>query len=185
MGENTLDNAYSFVYLGAEIAADGDQEVTVKHRCDITWGRFSEYRKVLTTTKLPLSLKLRLFETLIVSTMIYGSSAWFLINNIKRKINGISSKMLSQISKRSIHEEARKPSLDVLGLIMKRRWSYLGHILRINENRAVRRYLLELSPNEALFIPGSLLADTRFSTVDEMINVANDREQWKATWRKR
>ena len=109
MGENTLDNAYPCVYLDAEIAADGDQEVTVKHRCDIAWGRFGEYRKVLTTTKLPLNLKLRLFETLIVSTMIYGSSAWFLTNNIKRKI----SKMLSQISKRwMIHEVARKPSLD-------------------------------------------------------------------------
>ena len=40
IGEVELENVYSFVYLGAEIAADGDLEVTVKHRCDIAWGRF-------------------------------------------------------------------------------------------------------------------------------------------------
>ena len=42
-----LDNVYSFIYLGAEIAGDGDQEVTAKHRCDIAWGRYGEYKKVL------------------------------------------------------------------------------------------------------------------------------------------
>ena len=51
----------------------------------------------------------------------------------------------------------------------------------MNEKRAVRRYLLELSPNEAPLISGLLLADSRFGIVDEMINVANDLEQWKAT----
>lgn len=31
MGSEELENVYSFVYLGAEIAADGDQQVTRKH----------------------------------------------------------------------------------------------------------------------------------------------------------
>ena len=35
MGEDELDDVYSFEYLGAEIAADGNQQVTFKHRCDI------------------------------------------------------------------------------------------------------------------------------------------------------
>ena len=50
MGREELDNVYSFVYLGAEIAADGDQQVTLKHRCDIAWGRYNEHRTVLTLT---------------------------------------------------------------------------------------------------------------------------------------
>ena len=33
MGSEELENVYTFVYLGAEIAADGDQQVTLKHRC--------------------------------------------------------------------------------------------------------------------------------------------------------
>ena len=37
MGSNELDNVYSHVYLAAEIAGDGDQQVTLRHRCDIAW----------------------------------------------------------------------------------------------------------------------------------------------------
>ena len=182
IGANELDNVYSFVYLGGEIARDGDQEVTVKHRCDIAWGRFGEYRRTWTTTKLSVNLRVRLFTTLIVSTMTYGSSAWLFTTDIQRKINGVSSKMLSQITKRTIHQEAKYPTLNVVKQILKRRWNYLGHILRLNENRALRRYLLELSPTEAPFIPGSLLADTKFDTVNDLIAAANNRENWKELW---
>ena len=50
-------------------------------------------------------------------------------------------------------------------------------------DRAVRRYLLELSPSKAPFIPGSVLDDTSFKTVDEIITAAADREQWKVMFK--
>ena len=54
MDENDLENIYAFVYLGAEIAGDGDHMVMVKHRCDTAWGDF-----VNTERRLPqLSFKL-------------------------------------------------------------------------------------------------------------------------------
>ena len=114
LGDKELDNVYSFVYLGAEIAGDGDQEVTVKHRTDIACGRFGEYRKVLTSAKLAIPARIRLYKSLVISTMIYGSSAWLLTERIKQKINGVSSKFLFQITKRSIHEEAGNPTFNVL-----------------------------------------------------------------------
>ena len=69
MGQDQLDNVYSFVYLGAEIAADGDQHVTLKHQSDIAWGRYREHGAALTSTKLPLNL--RLYAALVVSTLVY------------------------------------------------------------------------------------------------------------------
>ena len=57
LGEEELENVYSFCYLGAEIPGDGDSSVTVKHRCDIARGRFGEYRTSLTSTKLPQNLE--------------------------------------------------------------------------------------------------------------------------------
>ena len=49
-------NVYSFIYLGAIIAADGDQVMIVKHRIGIAWGSFNEYRKTLTSTKFPVPM---------------------------------------------------------------------------------------------------------------------------------
>ena len=76
--------------------------------------------------------------------------------------------MLAMITKQTIHEEAKTPSYDVVEHKMHRRWNYLGHILRLDINRAVRKYLIELSPAEAPFIKGSLLDDTDYKTVQEM-----------------
>ena len=41
------------------------------------------------------------------------------------------------------------------------------------------RYIDQLQPSEAPFTKGSLLDDTNFSSVGEMIEAASDREQWR------
>ena len=178
MGDQELENAYAMVYLGAQVAGDGDQQVTFKHRKDIAWGKFNEYRTVLTTTKLPIYLRVRLYSALVVQPLIYGSSAWLLDTKLKQNLNGVSSKMLTSITKRTIHEEASSPTFNIVEHVMKRRKSYLGHILRMEPERGVRRFLLELNPDTAPFVPGSLLSDTAFETVQEIIDAAQDRLEW-------
>ena len=141
INNNELENVYSFIYLGADIPADGDPEVAVQHRTNIAWGRFAEYRTTLQSTKLPRSTRVRLYKTLIgQTTMIYGCEAWSFTDNIKKKINGVNSKMLSQITKRAIHQEATSPTFNIVGYIRKQRWSYLGHIVRLDPNHALRKF---------------------------------------------
>ena len=177
--QEVLENVYSFVYLGAEIASDGDPEVTIKHRINIAWGRFGEYRQVLSATKLPVSTRIRLYRALIVSTMTYGCCAWLFTAQMRKKINGVNSKMLSQITQRSIHQEAAKPTFDIVDFILKQRWEYLGHILRLDHHRALKRFLLELSPSEPPFHQGSMLADTNFRSIEQMIEEAANRDLWR------
>ena len=179
MGNEYLENVYSFQYIGAEIAGDGDQEVTLKHRCNIAWGRFSDHQIILTTTKLPVQMRERFYAILVVSTMVYGSSAWLLTDNLKKSLNDVNSKMLSMITRRSIHEEAKEPTFNIVEHVLCRRKNYLGHILRSDESRTVRRFLLELSPHKAPFIPGSLLDDTGYKNVQDIITAASDRDLWR------
>ena len=80
---------------------------------------------------------INLYMVLVVSTMIYGCSTWFLTNRIKHKLNGVNSKLVAQITKRSIHEEAKSPSVNVIQLIEDRRSNFLGHILRLNEDKSI------------------------------------------------
>ena len=109
MGGEDLENTYAMVYLGSEVAGDGDQHVTLKHRSDIARGRFNEYRTSLTSTKLPVALRTRLYAVLVISTHIYGNSAWFFGEPLKRTLNNTSSKMLSVMTKRKVHEKAGSP----------------------------------------------------------------------------
>ena len=110
IGDEELDNVYAFVYLGADVPADGNPEIPVKHRCNIAWGSFNDHWKSLTAGKLPTLLRTNLYRTLVVSTMAYGSSAWMFTDSMKKKINGVNSKMLSQVTRRTIHDEAKTPS---------------------------------------------------------------------------
>ena len=93
--------------------------------------------------------------------------------------------MLANITKRSTHEEAKDPTFDAIESVYQRRWTYLGHVLRMEEDQPVRKFLLGTSPDRSPYIPGSLLDDTDFDTIDEMVIVANDRKRWKKLYRKR
>ena len=98
LGTNELQNVYSFIYLGAEIAGDGNHETPLKHRSDVAWGRFKNMRTTLTSTKLSIELRVRLFAAVIIPTLIYGCEAWSFTKKIMRKLNGMNSKMLSIIT---------------------------------------------------------------------------------------
>ena len=86
IGTEQLENVYTFTYLCAEIASDGDPEVSVKHRTDIAWGRFSDYHKTLMAAKLPVDMRTRLYKSLVVSTMVYGAEAWLFTRKMQQKL---------------------------------------------------------------------------------------------------
>ena len=182
IGNEQLDNVYTFTYLGAEVAGDGDPLVPVQHRCNVAWAKFNEYRKVLTSAKLPVAKRVRLYKALVVSAMTYSSEAWFITPEVKRLVNNVNSKMLSQITKRSIHEEAGSPTLDVIEDICKRRWTYLGHIARMPDHRALKQYIFQLSTNDSQFVPGSLLDGTSFRNREEVVAAAADRIHWRRAY---
>ena len=117
--------------------------------------------------------------------MTHGSCAWTMTDNVRKMVNGVNSKMLSLITKQTIHQEARDPTYDVIEHIMQQRWQYLGHVLRMDSSRTLKRFLLELSPCGSLYRRGSLLDDTNFVNVETMMEVAADRRQWQVAWKTR
>ena len=146
IGTEELENVYSFLYFGSEVPSDGDPDVTLKHRIDIAWARFTEYWKTLTAAKLPINMRIRLMRTLVTSSLTYASDAWLFTSKMKQKLNGVNSKMLSLITKRSIHHEAKTPTFDVIEHVLSRRWEYLGHILLMDDRRALKRFCLNCLP---------------------------------------
>jgi len=50
--------------------------------------------------------------------MAYGSSAWMFTDSMRKKINGVNSKMLAQITRRTFHDEAKTPSFDTVDHIL-------------------------------------------------------------------
>ncbi len=95
---------------------------------------------------------------------------------VKRKLKGAASKMLARIKGRTIQEEARNPTINVAMKARDRRWSWLGHVLRMPEHRLVRKVLLLcVKPTyETLF------ADIPNLSIENATEMSKDRKLWSS-----
>ena len=55
----------------------------------------------------------------------------------------------------------------------------MGHILRMDPNRSLKRFTIKLNPSEAPFRAGSLLSETQFQDIDSAIKAAKNRLEWR------
>ncbi len=62
---------------------------------------------------------------------------------VRRRLNSTASKMLSRITGRTIADEARQSSVDVLMRVRDERWNRLSQILRMGGHRLTRQVLLQ------------------------------------------
>ncbi len=115
-----------------------DPLVPANHRIEIAWSRCINLKPILASPKLPRSLRLRSLKASIMSALFYGCESWKLTIHVQRKLNNTASKTLSRIMGRSIAEEARIPSADILLNMRDRRWSWLGHVSRMDHDILVR-----------------------------------------------
>ncbi len=74
---------------------------------------------------------------------------------VRRNLNSTASKLLSRITGRTIADEARRPSVDVVMRARDQRWNWLGHILRMEGHCLTRQFLLQCVKQT----PESILGD--------------------------
>ncbi len=79
---------------------------------------------------------------------------------------------------RTIADEAREPTPDVMMRARERRWNRLGHILRMEEHRVIRRVLMNCDKPT----PGSLFGDVPDLDSGKAAEIAKDWEKWKSLW---
>ena len=109
----------------------------------------------------------------ICSVMTYGSEAWLLNTETRRALNGASSKMVSAITGRTVHEEAKSEgkTYDVVAGIRATRMRWLGQILRMDDGRMVLQAVKMMYDNRR---EGDLLMDAPVtSDWDELRSMAS------------
>ncbi len=149
LGNEELKDVLLFKYLGLLQSGGGETLIPVNHRIEIAWSRYTNFRRILTSPGLPRSLRLRLLKgvrNVVVTVRMriletYNSCA-------AENSTSTVSTMLSRITGRSIAEEDRTPSANILMNKRDRRWSWLGQILHMDEDRFVRKVLLNCDKPE-------------------------------------
>ena len=173
-----LENVYSFEYLGACIQCDGDEEADVRHRMNIAQAVFSSLYAIWSDHRLPRTMKLRLYRLAVCSTITHASEAWAFTKRVQQIVNGFNSRCLHIITGEHWRETATRPAYNLNLAIRRRRLRYLGHLLRMDSNRLVRRTLIAYTNGGNNAPEGSLLQDCPGQTIDQLALEASDRKQW-------
>ena len=174
-----LDNVLGFDYLGCRLCGDGDDSADMYQRMNIATARFFSLNNIWKDTRLPRSVKLDLYRKSVCTVFAHGSEAWKLTPPIRRAVNGFNSRCLHRITGRSYRMEATNPTFHLVRALEQRRMRWLGHILRMPEERLLRRTVLEAAGDGPPYPTGSLMTDINVG-INEIKTMAEDRDTWSA-----
>ena len=71
--------------------------VEMSHRVKQAWASWHKFRIALTDPRIHLRLRLRAFESLISSVILYGCRTWSLTNHLKSQLDNVERSMLAKI----------------------------------------------------------------------------------------
>ncbi|KAL1447031.1 hypothetical protein WDU94_000045 [Cyamophila willieti] len=94
-----LKEVNSFKYLGSLISKNGDVTNEVKNRINAATQAFAKlYTRVWKPHNLTLKTKIQIYNTIVLSTLLYSSECWTLKANHIKQLNAFHIKCLRQIA---------------------------------------------------------------------------------------
>jgi len=145
---NTVETVNEFCYLGSIIQDDSSCDKDIRARLGKANGVFVRLTNIWRDNGLSLHTKIRLYEALVLSTLLYGAETWSMsVFNTKkleaahhrwqRKILKISWK--DMITNKIVREKTGQDTLESIIRERRLRWFQFGHTYRMDSNRIARQ----------------------------------------------
>jgi hypothetical protein len=183
-----IENVAHFRYLGALVAGHGSDEGEIKARIRKSQAIFNSHSGIWSDKNLPLELKIRLFKVRVLSALLYGGESWTMSKRILQNLRGLAGRCHIKMANTSFLDRRRGKNntmgqklsaaikaIDITRMLEKRRWAWLGHVLRMDTNRNPRR-AVELQFGAPNALTDHLPATIR--NIREATLMAADRENW-------
>ncbi|XP_035696641.1 uncharacterized protein LOC118430043 [Branchiostoma floridae] len=146
----------SFKYLGSIISKTGDLKPEVnQRRAQASAVLQSLWKPLWRHRHISLQTKQRVYNSSVISVLLYGSETWALNNTLAARLDGFDSRALRRITGTRWHEHVRNSELRELtgqppasSLAAMRRVRWYGHVLRLPPEHPTRA-LLEFNPKQA------------------------------------
>jgi hypothetical protein len=208
-----IPNVAQAIYLGSLFTTRHDTMDEVKRRIAIGWSCNRSYIRVYKSKVATRGIKLRFFNATWMSVVFYGCETWkvtpamvtvltsaltrsycFAVGGWKKRTENQPEEEYweeARVWRAKIRVQARKV---VLGKLRLTRNTYLGHILRRDNESILKQAALagngpvdcgRASPRlgtYAKYEPGTLLGIFNGATLTEIEGWAQDRDQWKKDW---
>ena len=147
-------------------------------RMAAAWTAFGSMHHIWRCKELQLKLKLQLYLAVVTTVMAHGHEAWPMTAALCSKVKGWNAKGLSIITGRSIVDECREPTYDLVAHLRSRRLRWAGHILRQPDDYLLKMVIMAQCSTQP-YSEGHLLMDAPLHTgTDQLQALVDDKEAW-------
>ena len=147
--DTQLANVQHFKYLGSTISSDGSLDREIESRISKASQALGRLRnKVLSQHNIRLQTKLKVYNAVVLPSLLYGCESWTLYRRHIKKLENFHMRALRSIL--AIRWQDRVTNLEVLdranstsieSTIIKAQLRWVGHTIRMEEDRMPRRLL--------------------------------------------
>ena len=139
--EHDIEDVESFVYLGAYISKSGGTEEDIKARLGKARAAYSKLDKIWKISQFTYKTKIKIFKANIRSVLLYSCECWQMTKTDEKKLDAFLHKSLRRILKiywpmRITNKEIRaRAGMETISKqVARRRWTWLGHVLRMDHH---------------------------------------------------
>ena len=136
-----LEDVDSFVYLGAKVSTAGGADDDINSRLCKARAAFGKLSGVWKSSILSKNTKIRIFKSNVIAVLLYGCESWRMTKGDEAKLDTFQHKCLRRHLKiywpmRVSNEEVRRRANTetISELVRKRRWTWIGHVLRMDNS---------------------------------------------------
>ena len=138
-----LKQVDNFIYLGGKISQKGSCTEDIKHRIGKALGAVQILNDIWTSKDISTATKIHLYQTLILSILMYGSETWTIKKEDENRLLVFEMACLRKIMGVSRLDKIRNTTIrktvglkyDVIEKITQKRLQYYGHIMRMDAHR--------------------------------------------------
>ena len=186
-----IEHVNKFRYLGCWITSDLNPETEIRCRIESARSAFLRMKRLLTNPTISLHIRYRFVKAYIYSIVLYGTESWTLKARSMQRLEAFEMWVMRRMLKISWTEHTSNETVlrrmnadrEILGIVKRRKTSYLGHIYR-GERYEFLRLIME-GKIEGRRGPGrrqcSWLKNVRDWTgldSQSLLRVAQDRERF-------
>ena len=142
INENEIEDVNTFTYLGGVVTSTGGCDEDITNRLGKAKAQFGRLRKIWNSSKFSIQTKVKLYNSLVLSVLTYGSETWKTTEHDKKKLDTFQNRCLRQMlrirwpEKISNEELLRKTRTSkVSDKVANRKWGWIGHVLRMDNTR--------------------------------------------------
>ena len=123
---NDLPNTETFTYLGSTVRNDGGAVNGIMNRLNKVRNIFRSLNNVWKSSQYSKQTKLKLYQSCVLSTLLYGSECWRMTENDLTKLSVCHTKSLRRIflPNKISNEDLLRPCKqeNMATILLRRRW---------------------------------------------------------------